>query len=110
MEEIEGSNIDYGKKKKPAKKTKVKRMRAKLFGHRINEVLAQQNMCAKELADLIDTNAPHMCRILASKRPCLSLPIAMKISKALNTPIEELFYLDKPVQIKSKLTTKVANK
>lgn len=90
--------IKAPRKLKKAAKNKVKRGKAKIYGHRINEVMEQKGMCDKELADLIDTNAPHMYRILKNERLCLSLPIAMKIAKALNTPIEELFFLDKPIK------------
>ena len=92
-------------KLKPKKKVKVKRGKAKIYGHRLKEVMAEKEMCDKELADLIETNAPHMYRILHNERLCLSLPIAMKIAKALNTPIEELFFLEDPKN-KKKVTNK----
>jgi len=86
-----------GKKLKPKlpRKQKVKRGKAKIYGHRLREVLTQKDICDLELADLIQSNAGHINRILNNGRLCLSLPIAMKISKVLNTPIEELFFLTK---------------
>lgn len=81
--------------KKP-KKAKVKRGKSKISSHRIKEVMLEKEICAEELADLIESNAPHIHKILNNGRLCLSLPIAMKIAKALNTPIEELFFLEKP--------------
>lgn len=95
--------------RKKVRKVKVKKAKAKIFTHRIKEVMSELDMCDKELADLIESNAPHVYRILKSERPCLSLPIALKISRALKRPIEDLFFLTKEDFLKFK-TKKLTNK
>ena len=51
-------------------------------------------MSQQELADIaLDGNSAHLSRIINGQRRCISLPIALKISKALNTPVEEVFML-----------------
>lgn len=78
------------------KVSKTKRPKSKIEAHRIIEVMVERdNMSAQELADLIETNPGHMSRILSAKRPCISLPIALKISKALKKPVEDIFFLTK---------------
>lgn len=113
---VEKQLAEEGKKlkSKVAKKIKPKRGKAKIYGHRLREVMDEKEMCDLELADLIESNAPHVHRILKNGRLCLSLPIAMKISAALQTPIEELFFMSKTdadkYQKKQKLEQKVINK
>ena len=93
---IEEYLAEEGRKlKKLPRKQKVKRGKAKIYGHRLREVMEQKGICDLELADEIQSNAPHVHRILKNERLCLSLPIAMKIAKVLQTPIEELFFMSK---------------
>jgi DNA-binding XRE family transcriptional regulator len=49
-------------------------------------------MSQQELADItLDGNAAHLSRIINGQRRCISLPIAIKISNALQRPVEEVF-------------------
>lgn len=71
---------------------KIKKPKEKLHSNRIRMVLEQMGMSQIELADIaLDGNAAHLSRIINGQRRCISLPIAIKIAKALNTPVEELF-------------------
>ena len=78
-------------KKQPLKKPR--RERIKLASNRIWDVMQQKDMCAQELADLTGTSPPHICRIVKNRKLCISLPIALMIGRALDTPVEELFLL-----------------
>lgn len=73
---------------------KVKRAKSKLSHNKVGEVMKKKEMCAQELADLIETTPAHVSKIMSQQRLCLSLPIGLKIAKALNTPVEQLFFLE----------------
>jgi DNA-binding XRE family transcriptional regulator len=71
---------------------KIKKPKEKLHSNNIRKILEQNNMCQQELADIaLDGNTSHLSRIINGQRRCISLPIAIKISKALNMPVEEVF-------------------
>jgi DNA-binding XRE family transcriptional regulator len=71
---------------------KVKKPKEKLHSNRIRVILDEIGMTQQELADItLDGNAAHLSRIINGQRKCISLPIAFKISKALNKPVEEVF-------------------
>lgn len=74
---------------------KEKKAKSKLYSNRIKIILNEIEMSQQELADLIETNPAHLSRIINGQRQCISLPIAYKIAKALNRPIEEIFQLNK---------------
>jgi DNA-binding XRE family transcriptional regulator len=74
------------------KTKKIKKPKEKLHSNNIRMILEKINMCQQELADLaLDGNTSHLSRIINGQRRCISLPIAIKISKALNMPVEEVF-------------------
>jgi DNA-binding XRE family transcriptional regulator len=76
------------------KELKVKKPKEKLHSNKIRLILAEIGMSQQELADLtLDGNAAHLSRIINGQRRCISLPIAIKISNALNRPVEEVFIL-----------------
>jgi plasmid maintenance system antidote protein VapI len=52
-------------------------------------------MTQQELADLCDTNRSHISKLVNNKTNCVTLAIALKISRALKQPIENLFTLAK---------------
>jgi DNA-binding XRE family transcriptional regulator len=69
-----------------------KKSKEKMHGNKIRQILAETEMTQQELADLaLDGDASHLSRIINGQRRCISLPIAIKISKALNRPVEEVF-------------------
>lgn len=71
---------------------KVKKPKEKLHSNRIRVILDEIGMTQQELADMtLDGNAAHLSRIINGQRKCISLPIAFKISKALNKSVEEVF-------------------
>jgi DNA-binding XRE family transcriptional regulator len=71
---------------------KVKKPKEKLHSNRIRVILDEIGMTQQELADMtLDGNAAHLSRIINGQRKCISLPIAFKISKALNKAVEEVF-------------------
>lgn len=71
---------------------KVKKPKEKLHSNKIRMILDEIGMSQQELADLtLDGNAAHLSRIINGQRRCISLPIAIKISKVLKRPVEEVF-------------------
>ncbi len=81
---------------KKTKILKIKRPKLKIYRNRVAEVMEQKKIINQELADLIPTNPGHVTRILSNERPCISLPIALRIAEILETPVEELFILKEP--------------
>ena len=74
------------------KPKKEKKPKEKLHSNRIRVILHEIGMSQQELADLtLDGNAAHLSRIINGQRRCISLPIAIKISKVLQKPVEEVF-------------------
>lgn len=75
-----------------AKTKKAKKPKEKLHSNKIKIILEQIGMTQQELADLaLSGNAAHLSRIMNGQRRCISLPIAIKICKILNKPVEEVF-------------------
>lgn len=71
---------------------KPKKPKEKLHSNRIRQLLQELNMSQQELADIaLDGNKAHLSRIMNGQRRCISLPIAIKISKVLGKPVEEVF-------------------
>jgi len=78
--------------KKENKMEVNKKNKEKIHSNKIREILLNKNMTQQELADLaLDGNTGHLSRIINGQRRCISLPIAMKISIALNLPVEQVF-------------------
>lgn len=71
---------------------KEKKPKEKIHGNRIREILEQKQMCQQELADIcLNGNTSFLSKIILGKRRCISLPIAIKISRALKMSVEEVF-------------------
>ena len=71
---------------------KEKKPKEKLHSNRIRIILEEIGMSQQELADIaVDGNAGYMSRVINGNRRCISLPIAIKISQALNKAVEEVF-------------------
>ena len=82
-----------------AKAKKIKKPKEKLHSNRIKIILEQIGMSQQELADLaLYGNAGHLSRIINGQRRCISLPVAIKISKVLNKPVEEIFIYKSDIQ------------
>jgi len=80
------------KEVKEVKEVKIKKPKEKLHSNKIRSILEETGMTQQELADItLDGNTAHLSRIINGQRRCISLPIAIKISKALNKPVEEVF-------------------
>lgn len=71
----------------------------KMYGHTIKLILKEKGMSPQELSDISGILPSHISRIINGKRKCISLPIAIKIAQALETPVEQVFIYKKPVQI-----------
>jgi DNA-binding XRE family transcriptional regulator len=89
-------------KLKTKKVVKEKKPKSKMYSNRIKEILRETGMSQQELADTIETNPAHLSRIINGQRQCISLPIAMKIAKALNHTVEDIFKSTKEVKTKAK--------
>lgn len=75
---------------------KVNKPKEKMHSNKIRIILDELGMSQQELADnALDGNAAHLSRIINGQRRCISLPIAIKISNALNRPVEEVFIYKK---------------
>jgi DNA-binding Xre family transcriptional regulator len=84
--EIKNVSLDDLIKKPKAKKPKDG------ISNRIEEVLIEKNMTKQELADLTDLYPSHISEIASGKRKGVTLPIAIKIAKALDMKVEDLFF------------------
>ena len=71
--------------------------KTKMFENRIKLILKQKNMNMQELSDLSGIVPSHLSRIINGKRLCISLPIAIKISEILETPVEQVFIYREPI-------------
>jgi len=71
--------------------------REKIYGNRIKAILHNKQMTPQELSDLAGIDPSHLSRIINGKKRCISLPVAFKVSRALRTPIEEVFIYKKPM-------------
>ena len=60
-------------------------------GNNIKYILEEKNMTQQELCDLVGIRAGHLSKIINMKSKNVSLPVAHRISKCLNTPIENVF-------------------
>jgi len=77
------------------KKKVVRKAKSKMYSNSIKKIMKEIDMSQKELADLVETNPAHLSRIINGQRQCISLPIAIKIAKALGRPVEEVFHINK---------------
>lgn len=68
-----------------------KKPKSKLAGNNITFILNEIGMIQQELAELTGLDPAYLSRIINDKRKCLSLPIAFKIAKVLNKPVEKVF-------------------
>ena len=73
---------------------KEKRDKIKIKENRVKEYLDKIQMSQQELADEVNTNKAHISKIVNKRSSCISLPIALKIAKVLNTKVEELFTIE----------------
>jgi DNA-binding XRE family transcriptional regulator len=71
-----------------------RRTKVKLKENRVKEYLDKVEMTQQELADETNTNKAHISKIINKKDSCISLPMALKIAKVLNTDVESLFILE----------------
>jgi len=63
-------------------------------GNRINAILNEKNMTRAELIDKIKIDPSFMAKIISGKKKNLNLTTAMRISKALDYPIEVVFIME----------------
>lgn len=78
------------------KKRVTKRKQRKIYGNNIKQILEEIGMSQQELADIVDTNAAHLSKIISGQRRSVSLPVAMDIAAALGKPVEEVFINNEP--------------
>lgn len=76
---------------------KTRKAKEKMYGNRIKAILTEKGMSPQELSDIAGVLPSHISRIINGKRRCISLPIAIKISQALEMPVESVFIYKKPV-------------
>lgn len=75
---------------------KEKKAKDKLYGNRIKQVLLEKNMSHQELSDISGVIPSHLSKIINGQRRCVSLPIAFRLAKALDTNVENLFIYQSP--------------
>jgi len=71
----------------------MKKPKEKMEGNRIAELLKIKQMSQTNLCQLSGLSPSHVSKIMNNKTLCVSLPIAYKISLALDEPIENVFIL-----------------
>jgi len=74
--------------------TTNRKIKEKIKGNLIKEYMDKRGMIAEELAETIEMCPSFLSRIINNQRMCVSLPTALRIGKALNTPVEQLFIYD----------------
>lgn len=75
---------------------KEKKPKQKIHGNRIKELLVKKQITPQELCDITGVPKSHLSRIINNHSLCISLPIAMKLSKALNEQVEDVFIYESP--------------
>jgi len=73
-----------------------KKPKQKMHGNRIKEMLVKKQITPQELCDITGIRKSHLSRIINNYTLCISLPIAMKLCKALNEPVEDVFIYESP--------------
>ena len=69
-----------------------KKRRDKVFGNKIKSIIDEMKMSQQELADIaLNGDSSHLSKIIMGKSRMITLPIAFRIARALNRPIEEVF-------------------
>lgn len=71
----------------------IKKSKEKVEGNRIAQLLEIKQMTQADLCALTGLDKSHISRIVNNRTLCVSLPIAYKISLALDEPIEHVFIL-----------------
>jgi plasmid maintenance system antidote protein VapI len=81
--------------------TKSKKPKEQIHSNNIRAILKQHNITQQELARVaLNNDKYHLSRIINGKCRCISLPIAIRIAKALGKPVEKVFnYKEKVEQI-----------
>lgn len=70
---------------------KIRKTKHKLIGNNIKFYMEQKGIIAEELSEITGMCPSFVSRILNNQRMCVSLPTALRIGKALKTPVEKLF-------------------
>lgn len=70
---------------------KDKKQKEKIFSNKIRMILTEKEMTQQELCDRTGLDASHVSKIILGKKRCISLPIALKICRVLEKPVEEVF-------------------
>jgi transcriptional regulator with XRE-family HTH domain len=65
-----------------------------ITGNRINAILYEKNMTRAELIDKLGIDPSFMAKIINNKKKNLNVTTAMKISRALDYPIDVVFIFD----------------
>lgn len=76
----------------------MRKLKEQLHSNRIKIILKEKGISQKQLSLLTKLNESHISKIILGQRRCISLPIAFKIAKALNKPIEEIFIAKKEIK------------
>lgn len=71
-----------------------KKERLKIKENNVRQRLEEIGMTQQELADIVGTFRGHINKIINGKSACVSLPIAIKMAKAMGTSVEELFIIE----------------
>ena len=70
---------------------KEKQKRREVKGNKILSHLKETGMTQRELADKCGTNSAHISDIVTGKQRHVSLVTAVKIARALNKKVEDVF-------------------
>jgi len=81
------------RKKAPVKHSSVA-PKSEIVSNRIEEFRLEKEWSQAELAERANMNPGHLCKIESGSRKQVSLPVAMRISKALGKTVEETFQCD----------------
>jgi plasmid maintenance system antidote protein VapI len=83
----------------------------KMHSNNIRAILRANNVTQQELARVaLNNDKSHLSRIINGKSNCISLPIAIRIAKALGKPVEKVFnYKEKVEQIIMQTNEKTTN-
>lgn len=73
------------------KKPRQRKPKDQIVSNNLRQILDDREMTQQELSDLTGILPQHLSLIIKNKRKCISLPTALKISRALELSVEDIF-------------------
>lgn len=85
------SSVNKSDLDKMMKKPRQRKPKDQIVSNNLRQILDDREMTQQELSDLTGILPQHLSLIIKNKRKCISLPTALKISRALELSVEDIF-------------------